>query len=513
MLISTFVIGIIIGVLSTGVYFNKKSPRLIVATNKDYFQQKAVRLLKLDNAQLKQFENSLNKFSERAYSIEKESNFKMYNTLDSLYIELKPALSNEQRDKFEMQLIKGKVFTNEQCKEDRNRINNLGLFSRTEIEPLIKSGNRILINVKVKEKWYIYPMPSAGIVDGDIHKLWVGASIRWQNFRGRNENVMLNFGVGYNPFIHASYSIPMIGDKLKLFSSISGDYSKERNRSQLALGRANGSSTFNNREFNANNFDYYNYGLKWTLGKYFSRNFSVYTDIGYNFSRVSNYDVGRTVSPDGIDRYMLTGIGLNYDSRDNREYTTVGFQLHLDYQHFGLINSVVDFGRLNFSQNTFLSPKIKEDYSVILSTKLNTSIAFGPYIPLYNHKFIGYGGDIIRGWYWFGFEGDNSLVINNEIKIPIISPDFLEGNQIPVIKKIKYLKNYSYKYGLYLTMFYDVETVWNKGDGFENMKFLNGTGLGLNVILPFGVITKVEWGVRLGTPTVGQIIFSFGGRL
>jgi len=104
MLISTFAIGIIIGVLSTGVYFNKKSPRLIVAPNKDYFQQKAVRLLKLDNAQLKQFENSLNKFSERAYSIEKESNFKMYSTLDSLYIELKPALSIEQRDKFEKKL-------------------------------------------------------------------------------------------------------------------------------------------------------------------------------------------------------------------------------------------------------------------------------------------------------------------------------------------------------------------------------------------------------------------------
>jgi MFS superfamily sulfate permease-like transporter len=104
MLISTFVIGIIIGVLTSGVYYSKKSPRLIVAPNKEYFQQKAVRLLKLDSAQLKQFENSLNKFSEKAYLIEKESNFKMYNTLDSLYTELKPALTTEQKEKFEKKL-------------------------------------------------------------------------------------------------------------------------------------------------------------------------------------------------------------------------------------------------------------------------------------------------------------------------------------------------------------------------------------------------------------------------
>jgi MFS superfamily sulfate permease-like transporter len=106
MLISTLVIGIVIGVLTSSVYFNKRIPRLIVAPNKDYFQQKAVRLLELDNAQLKKFESSLNKFSERAYSIENENNLKMYNTLDSLYIELKPALTSEQKDKFEKRLTR-----------------------------------------------------------------------------------------------------------------------------------------------------------------------------------------------------------------------------------------------------------------------------------------------------------------------------------------------------------------------------------------------------------------------
>jgi hypothetical protein len=104
MLIGTLVIGIVIGVLASGIYFNKKSNRLIVAPTKEYFKQKAVHLLKLDEAQLKQFDNSLDKFSDKAYFIEKDNNFKMYNALDSLYIELKPALTQEQKDKFEKRL-------------------------------------------------------------------------------------------------------------------------------------------------------------------------------------------------------------------------------------------------------------------------------------------------------------------------------------------------------------------------------------------------------------------------
>jgi len=88
----------------------------------------------------------------------------------------------------EMQLRKGNVFTSEKCEEDRLKINNLGLFVRTEITPDLKPENKLLLKVNVQEKWYIYPMPSAGSVDGDIRKIWVGASIRWQNFRGRNEN-------------------------------------------------------------------------------------------------------------------------------------------------------------------------------------------------------------------------------------------------------------------------------------------------------------------------------------
>jgi hypothetical protein len=104
MLVCTLIIGIAIGAMSSGLFFHKKDNRMIVAPTKDYFKQKAMHLLKPDDKQLMQIESSINKFSEKAFLFEKDNNLKMYNALDSLYIELKPVLTQEQKDKFEKRL-------------------------------------------------------------------------------------------------------------------------------------------------------------------------------------------------------------------------------------------------------------------------------------------------------------------------------------------------------------------------------------------------------------------------
>jgi len=409
----------------------------------------------------------------------------------------------------EMKLTKGMIFTSELCKEDEQNIYNLGLFANVEIQPQIQNSNNIVLNVKVQEKWYIYPSPQVDLTDGDIKKITVGASVRWQNFRGRNENLSLGFGLGYNPYVRASYSVPWIGEKTHLFTTFSGGYSRDNNRSLLALGRINGNQiTYHNDT----NFSYIDYNFKLTTGKYFTKQFALYAEAGYTFLRVSQYAVSRTLSPDGVDKYILTGLGSKYDGRNNREYTTSGYYVNANYEHYGFLNKIVNFGRLNIESREFIPLNIKDDYSVTFASRFYTSISVGSQIPYYNHKFLGYGNDFVRGWSGFGYEGDNDLTLYNEIRIPIIQPNYIKGEQIPVIKNLPYVKTFSYKYGLYLTAFYDIGGIWNQGDRFRNIVVLNGTGIGLNAILPFGLIGTMEWGFRLGKPAVGQIMFGAGAK-
>ena len=176
--------------------------------------------------------DTLNKLSSANQDSLKKNNIN-YDYLDSL----KPVISeivitgnNTTHDDVilrEMKLSKGDTFSSKQCMEDQVKIYNLGLFASVDIEPVLIPDRKVQLNVNVYEKWYIFPMPEVSFYDGDIKKVSVGANVRWANFRGRNENANFAFGVGYNPFVRASYSIPWIGKDLHFYTSISGSYSRD----------------------------------------------------------------------------------------------------------------------------------------------------------------------------------------------------------------------------------------------------------------------------------------------
>ncbi len=409
----------------------------------------------------------------------------------------------------EMVLVPGKQFTIAKCKLDQMSIYNLGLFTKVDLIPVLQEDKKVFLHVNVQEHWYIFPMPFVELTDGELRKLTAGLSIRWQNFRGMNENVSLNFGIGYNRFIRAGYSNPWIGEKAHIYTRLSGGIAKENNRSLLAVGRINGERTISYRD---TNFDYVNNNIRFNAGKFFSSQLSAYIETGYTYLKVSDYSFNRTVSPDGTDKYMLTGIGFNFDSRNIREYTTEGYSINTDFQYYNYLNVKANFARFNFEQRSFIPLRFSPDYFITLALKLYASIAMGPVLPYYNHKILGYGEDFVRGWSRFGFEGENDLTLYNEIRIPLLQPSYLEGKQLPLVKKIKYLNKMSYKYGLYFVMFYDIGGIWNKEDNPRDTRFQSGTGIGLDAILPFGLVGKVDWAFRLATPTVGQVVFGVGAK-
>jgi len=450
---------------------------------------------------------------EKERSRQRETDFSYLDSLNATVSEITITGNKVTDDDVilrEMNLKIGDTVTAEKCKEDEQRINGLGLFASVDMNPILQPGNKIKMDVKVNEKWYIYPIPEVRMYDGDIRKVSAGLNLRWQNFRGRDENLSLSFGIGYNAFIHAAYTVPWIGENLHMFTSLSGGYSIDRNRSMLALGKANGSRIYGYRD---SNFDYVNYNTKLTIGKYFAKRFSVYGEGGYTFLRVTQDSIGRTISPDGVDKYILTGFGVNYDTRNTREYSTAGYMVHFDYEHFGLIDdNPVNFGRFTLEQRGYVPFNFTNDYSVVFASRLYTTVAVGPQIPIYNHEFLGYGSDFVRGWAWYGFEGENEITSFNEVRIPLLQPQSLRGEDIPIVKSLPYLKKFNYRYGLYFTAFYDIGTVWNGNEQFRKVQFLNGTGIGLNAILPFGMIGKVEYAFRLERPITGQVIFGLGAK-
>ena len=159
-----------------------------------------------------------------------------------------------------------------ELEEDVKRIYRLGLFNKVDVLPVpTKSKDTVNIMFLVEERFYILPIPQGGFRDGEFSKFWGGLNLKWNNFRGRNETAGLSFGIGYEPFVNVSYSVPWIGKNAHYFSSASVSYSKNYNRSLIALN----DTTSNSIPSKSDNFANYNFKAEYSLGKYFTKNFQL----------------------------------------------------------------------------------------------------------------------------------------------------------------------------------------------------------------------------------------------
>jgi len=409
----------------------------------------------------------------------------------------------------EMSLKPGSMFTMAKYSDDILNIYNLALFTKVDIIPIPAGEKELILNVDVKERWFLIPLPTAGIEDGEWRKVWAGLNIRWDNFRGRNESIGLSFRLFYNPSVSFRYYVPWIGKKLHLFGSLGGAWSRTRNQSLVAIGKQSGATTLS---YEDDNYDNINYKAELTIGKTFRRKYSVFTDIKYNYLKVTKNAPGRTLSPDGIDQYLILGAGFIYDTRDLIEYATKGDYLRTSYSRYGFFDKEINFGRFTFENQSFIPISIVNNYYLTFASKLYSSLAMGAVIPYYNHEYLGYSDDYVRGWKGRAYEGEDVFTIYNELRIPILKPRYIKAKDIMVVKDLPIIKNLDLRHGIYITLIYDIGTVWYKNENIFNKRFISGAGIGINIIAPFGYVLRADWVARIDRPVIGQVGLSLNAK-
>ncbi|HEX2788017.1 MAG TPA: BamA/TamA family outer membrane protein [Ignavibacteria bacterium] len=396
----------------------------------------------------------------------------------------------------------GKTLDLVTLKEDVDRLNNLKLFTKVDIIPVPVSNDSMKLIFDVQESFYIIPVPQGGIKEGSLKKVWVGLKLNWKNFRGRNEDLNFSFGIGYEPFVRASYSVPWITQN-RFFTSFSAGYSRTYN-----LIYDTSTAPVNLKDAPRYSADNYNAAVE--FGKKFDRSNSLSLGLGYNSINLSEYVIGRTLSPNAKDRYMTLNLNYIRDTRDLFAYPLSGTLVEAGYSKYGIANRYIDFNRMRADVRRYILIKLSDDYAVTWANRVNGIISFGGAIPSYLKEAFGFSR-VIRGWDDVAFEGDNLLGVFTELRVPVIQPFFVSGTDIPLIKNISFLKEMSYKFGLYTTLFFDMGGVWNKSDKLSKTQFRRGFGIGLNALLPFNFVGRMDWAFRRENDKYkGQIIFNLG---
>ena len=209
----------------------------------------------------------------------------------------------------ELPMEVGDTINLEQIAFARSRIYSLGLFNRVEISwPPMDST---ILLIEVDERWFLYPVPMAGIVDRNWDHWYYGLGVKHENFRGRNEKIFAGFVLGYNPWVSLSYANPWIPGDDQFFTQTDFAWSRVVNKSRESRGEGP-------------NFDEIHYAVSEMFGKRFDAYHSVWSFLSFRYVEVTENRTGRTLDPAGIDRYLTIGFGASHDTRNLQEYPTSG---------------------------------------------------------------------------------------------------------------------------------------------------------------------------------------------
>ncbi len=344
---------------------------------------------------------------------------------------------------------------------NRERIFSLGIFNKVELKTEKDIGRNIL-NIIVEESWYIYPIPFAGLQNGDWKKLSYGIVVFIKNFRGRNETLSGKLKLGFDPAFSLEYYKPSIIYKSNFFFDAAVAYGTKRNRSEIA------------KIIYGNDFDYTYVTDLIDFGYRFNTFNWAGIDFGYNYYESPEYFKGLTASDGRIDKSVSLGFTYNYDTRDLIQFPSEGtfFSYNMQFKGLGINN--IDYRIFTIDLREY--QKLIGDFGGKI--RLTTRQTAGKLIPFYDYSFLGFE-EAVRGHFSREREGNNYYLGSIEINHPIIKDVNVSLDFVPILPR----KLLSFRLGLYAQLFADMGTTQFRGEPIRIKDFDRGYGAGLSLLL------------------------------
>jgi outer membrane protein assembly factor BamA len=381
----------------------------------------------------------------------------------------------------EMSLNVGDTITSTSIEYDRNRIYNLQLFNRVDIDYTVE-GREATVFVRVWERWYIFPIPILGFKYRDTKKLYYGLGFVHNNFRGRNEKLMASFALGFDRWVSVMYQNPKLTENDDIFFRIAASLSRVQNQN-VSQGLYNQSVA----------------GVEATFGKRYGLHHSLLGLVGYRKWSVTNPAPGRTASATGVDEFVTIGGRYTYDARDLREYAADGSFVSFHATKLGVGESSVDLVRVGYDVRHF-QPLGLADAS--LGVRMFGSFTMGGIVPSYLFAYFGYD-ERIRGHFKSVMEGEQVLGQSVELRVPLLAPRYFVMNNLPVPAGFRV-----WRFGVSLGVFADAGRIWFREQGMGSQPWVGGVGGGLHFLLPYSVVVRTEYAVNRNGD--GEFVLDFG---
>lgn len=375
-----------------------------------------------------------------------------------------------------------------------DRLFNTALFNEVVVYLKGFRGYIADIQIDVKERWYIFPVPYFKPVDRNLttwaekgyslSRVDYGAKFSHFNFTGRNDNLTAWFITGYSRQFELYYNQPYADKTLKHGFGFGVSYAARKEIDAL---------TVNNKQgfINADTIDYagryLNQELTMSLRYFYRPGIKVRHILRLNFVDVKVDSAVTVWNPQYFNKgkrevfYPELAYALNYTDVDYVAYPLKGTLFEAGLSHRG-INGDINLWQLY----TKVTQSWKIGHKLWFGVQNSNLLKLPLSQPFYNQSFVGYGDLFIRGLDKYVIDGVAGVVIRNTLFRELFN------------FSIPFLRNTSHDHiplKIYATAFSDYGYVYNQN--FYNNSLVNRmlytAGFGIDLVTFYDLSFKFDY--------------------
>jgi outer membrane protein assembly factor BamA len=375
---------------------------------------------------------------------------------------------------------------------------NTGLFRTVSISLSQPGIAEALINIRVEERWYVFPIPFLRSVDNslmqwltaderDVSRLNYGVKLTHRNFTGRNDRLHLSYMNGFTRQGAIHYNNLFLDRNMKWSANLGMNYGSNR---------AVNYKTEENRHVPIANFneDFVHSYFRSFIDVTYRKEIKTRHTFGIGFSMESVADTVIKLNPDysqGPRKISSSDIFymLSHTDVDFLPYPTKGYLAEASITKRG-IGGPLNLWQL-IAKTSATWPAGKNYFNLRLAGMLKLPFD-QPYI---NQQFIGHNNIFLQGYEGYVIDG----VAGGYMKATFARPVFdrqikVPDNKLSPLKKLPFVP-----LKVYAKAFVNTAYVYNQEPGNNSLsnKMLYSGGIGLDIIALTDMVIKLEWSFNL----------------
>jgi outer membrane protein assembly factor BamA len=373
----------------------------------------------------------------------------------------------------------------------RKQLMNTALFHEVIVALKSFEGYDIDINVEVKERWYIFPVPYFKPVDRNINQ-WIveqkaslsrvnyGAKLLYNNATGRNDKFRFWWINGYTKQLSFSYDRLYIDKAMKWGMNVAFSIGKNREINY---------NTVQNKQVFLKDDSYVRNFLSTSLEITYRRAIKTRHRFGFNFTKEEISDSVLSLNPgyfsSSVKRITYPELYyiMSYYDVDYIPYPTKGYAAEFSLVKRGFEKDNGLWG-LNAKGSAIL-PVTKKSFFT-LSAFTGLKLPFRQ--PFYNKRLLGYSDVFLQGYEYYVIDG----VAAGYLKTTFTRKLFNFSIKTPALKKFA---SQRIPFNIYAKVYGNAGYVHNPepGTNFLSNQMLYSGGFGIDIITLYDFTLKLEW--------------------